>query len=72
MYKKLVFFAALFLTFSVVAASSHNVRGHTTKKGTYIAPHRQTNSNHTQHDNWSSKPNVNPNTGKSGSKKPKN
>ncbi len=47
---------------------SHSVKGHFKKDGTYVQPHRATNPNHTQRDNWSSKPNVNPNTGKPGTK----
>jgi len=53
------------------AASSHNVRGYTKKDGTYVAPHKATNPNKTQRDNWSSKPNANPYTGKQGTKEPK-
>ena len=47
---------------------SHSVKGHVKKNGTYVQPHRATNPNQTQRDNWSSKPNVNPNTGKPGTK----
>ena len=36
-------------------ASSHSVRGHTTKSGTYVAPHHATNPNHTKLDNYSTK-----------------
>ena len=53
------------------AVGSHRVKGYTKSNGTYVAPHRQTNSNRTQRDNWSSKPNVNPYTGKRGTKTPK-
>lgn len=53
------------------AGGSHSVRGHVKKDGTYIQPHRATNPNNTQRDNWSSKPNVNPYTGKQGSKEAK-
>ena len=49
---------------------SHAVSGHTKKNGTYVQPHRATNPNGTQRDNWSSKPNVNPHTGKPGQKEP--
>lgn len=49
---------------------SHHVNGHFKKNGTYVAPHRSTNPNHTQRDNWSSKPNVNPYNGKQGTKEP--
>lgn len=47
---------------------SHSVRGYTTKSGTYVAPHRQTNPNGTRIDNWSTKGNVNPYTGRLGTK----
>jgi hypothetical protein len=50
---------------------SHSVRGHVRKDGTYVQPHRATNQNSTQRDNWSSKPNVNPYTGSPGTKQPK-
>jgi hypothetical protein len=58
----------LLLPIAVQSAGSHGVKGYTKKDGTYVAPHRQTNSNSTQRDNWSSKPNVNPYTGKKGTK----
>lgn len=51
-------------------AGHHYVRGYTTKRGTYAAPHYQTNPNHTKSDNWSTKGNVNPHTGKAGTKNP--
>lgn len=47
---------------------SHAVRGYTTKRGTYVAPHRQTNADHTQRNNYSTKNNVNPSNGKTGTK----
>lgn len=53
------------------SGGSHAVRGHFKKDGTYVQPHRATNQNQTQRDNWSSKPNVNPNTGKPGEKDPR-
>lgn len=52
------------------SGGSHSVSGHVRKDGTYVQPHRATNQNQTQRDNWSSKPNVNPYTGKPGSKEP--
>ena len=47
---------------------SHSVRGYTTKRGTQVAPHRQTNPDHTQRNNYSTKGNVNPSNGKVGTK----
>lgn len=49
---------------------SHSVRGYTTKNGTYVAPHRQTNPDKSKLNNWSTKGNTNPYTGKPGTKKP--
>lgn len=48
--------------------TSHAVNGHFKKDGKYVQPYRATNPNHTQKDNWSSKPNVNPYNGKPGTK----
>lgn len=52
------------------SSSSNSVRGYSKKDGTYVAPHQRTNPNQTQKDNWSSKPNYNPYTGKEGTKEP--
>jgi hypothetical protein len=52
------------------SGSSNSVQGYTKKDGTYVAPHQRTNPNGTQRDNWSSKPNYNPYTGKEGKKEP--
>ena len=56
---------------SSFAVGSHRVRGYTKSNGTYVAPHRQTNPNRTQRDNYSSRPNINPYTGKRGTKTPR-
>ena len=58
------------LSAAAFAARDHAVRGHVTKKGTYVAPTRATNPNSTHRDNYSSKPNINPANGKSGTKEP--
>lgn len=62
---------AMLMSSASFAAGNHPVRGHVTKKGTYVAPHRQTNPNQTQRDNWSSKEKINPYTGKPGKKQPR-
>ena len=59
------------IALSAWSTSSHYVKGYTKKDGTYVAQHRATNPNKTQRDNWSSKPNTNPYTGKQGTKEPK-
>lgn len=60
----------LFLALAAQAASDHPVKGRITKDGTYVAPTRATNPNRTQADNYGSRPNVNPATGKSGTRTP--
>ncbi|HEY1553089.1 MAG TPA: hypothetical protein VGG28_34900 [Kofleriaceae bacterium] len=50
------------------SSHSHSVRSYTRKNGTHVAAHRQTDPNHTQLDNYSTKGNVNPSTGTSGTR----
>lgn len=57
----------------VVPAQAKNtyVRGYVKPStGTYVAPHVRTAPNRTKVDNWTSRPNVNPYTGKPGTKDP--
>ncbi|WP_250623314.1 hypothetical protein [Pinirhizobacter soli] len=51
-------------------SSTHveRVSGYVTRRGTYVAPHVQTTPNHTRLDNFSTKGNFNPYTGKFGTK----
>ena len=58
--------AAALLAAPSMAAESHRVKGYVTKSGTYVAPTRATNPNRTKVDNYSSKPNVNPYSGRVG------
>ena len=51
-------------------SSDTHVQGHMRKNGTYVQPHVRTSPNRTQQDNYTSKPNVNPYTGKDGTKVP--
>ena len=50
------------------ADDTQQVKGYTKKNGTYVAPHRQTNPDHTQRNNYSTRGNVNPYTGKAGTR----
>jgi len=59
---------ALAISAPVFAKGSHAVRGHVTKKGSYVQPHRATNRDSTKANNYSHKGNVNPYTGKKGTK----
>ena len=52
------------------SSGSHYVSGYTTKNGVYVPPHHATNPNDTKLDNWSTKGNVNPYTGKLGTVDP--
>ena len=61
----------LALATALLSAKTTRVRGTVTKKGTYVAPHARTAPNKTQRDNWSSKPNTNPTTGKKGAREPR-
>jgi hypothetical protein len=47
-----------------------SVHGYFRKNGTYVQPHMRTSPNNTKMDNWSTKGNVNPYTGKAGTKSP--
>jgi hypothetical protein len=52
------------------SASDVHVHGYTKKNGTVVQPYTRTHENGTQKDNFSSKGNVNPYTGKVGTKEP--
>ncbi len=64
---RIIAIVSICLTIPAIA-SAGSVKGYTTKKGTYVAPHKRSASNGTQRDNFSSKGNRNPYTGKSGTK----
>ncbi len=51
-------------------SSSHGVNGYTKKDGTHVAPHQQTNPNSTTRDNYGTRGNYNPYTGKTGTRSP--
>jgi len=53
-----------------VIANDHAVKGYVKKDGTYVAPTVAKNPNATKVDNYSSKGNVNPVTGKEGTVDP--
>ena len=54
---------------SSFAAGSHSRKGYVRKDGTYVAPSRATNPDKTRSNNYSHKGNVNPYSGKKGTKK---
>ena len=47
-----------------------HVRSYIRHNGQYVGPHFRTAPNHTKLDNWSTRGNINPYTGKAGTKPP--
>lgn len=71
-----IFAITLIVIFTVVSYSlpfqvdaKTRVKSYTKKSGKYVAPHYRTSPNKVKYDNWSSKGNYNPYTGKKGYKK---
>lgn len=54
-----------------VNPKSERTRNYTKRNGTHVQSYRRTVPNKTQRDNYSSKGNTNPNTGRKGYRKPK-
>lgn len=62
--------AMAFVSSSAFAGKSSSVRGYVKKHGTYVAPHHKTTPDGTKLNNYSTKGNVNPYTGKGGTVDP--
>ncbi|GAB4393887.1 MAG: hypothetical protein Tsb005_14050 [Gammaproteobacteria bacterium] len=64
----------LFCLFSLLlpawATRQTHVNGYIRKNGTYVQPHYRTTPNHSRLDNWSTRGNTNPHTGKAGTRDP--
>jgi hypothetical protein len=59
------------LTFGqLTEARTVRTKGYVRKNGTYVAPHYRTNPDHSKANNWSTRGNVNPYTGKKGTVDP--
>ncbi len=54
------------------SSKSESVGGYTRKDGTYVSPYKRTKANSTDDDNYSTKGNYNPWTGKTGTKSNEN
>lgn len=67
---KKVLIAAVLAAISTSAVAQVHVRGHFRKDGTYVQPHVRSSPNSSRADNWSSKGNVNPYTGQTGTVEP--
>jgi len=72
MKKITLLFLAVILAFvaSTVLAASTSVTGYTKKDGTYVERHKRTQADSSKLNNWSTKGNTNPYTGKKGSGDP--
>jgi hypothetical protein len=68
--KKLIIAAIAVAVVTPAHGRSVSVRGHVTKNGVYVAPHTRSAPNSSRLDNWSTKPNINPTTGKAGTVDP--
>ncbi|GAB6121130.1 hypothetical protein [Dysgonomonas termitidis] len=66
--KRIIFILLLALIAGYLPAQSRYQKGYTKKDGTYVQGHRKTKSNKTNRDNYSTKSNTNPYTGKKGSR----
>ena len=55
-------------SYSYGTRSDHSVSGYTRSNGTYVKPSHATNPDATRNNNYSTKGNVNPYTGKAGTK----
>jgi len=66
---------SLVLTFAFTAVStaeaySYRVRGYTRSSGTYVQPYYKTSPNYTRWDNYSTRGNYNPYSGRYGTRNP--
>ncbi len=67
----LALFLLSFLIVPNISAGQTRVRSSVNRRtGSYTQPHARTSPNRTKADNWSTKGNVNPSTGKKGSRNP--
>lgn len=59
----------IFLLLAGFASADEYVNGYFRSNGKYVQPHFKSNKNHTKQDNFSTYGNINPYTGKKGTKK---
>jgi outer membrane biogenesis lipoprotein LolB len=60
----------LLIACSSAVAKDTRVKGYTKKDGTYVAPHSRTTPDKSKQNNYSTKGNTNPHTGKKGTVAP--
>jgi hypothetical protein len=67
--KTLIAFALILGTCSL-AHADNNVRGHFRGNGTYVQPYHRSSRDNNPNNNWSTRPNINPYTGRQGTQAP--
>lgn len=60
----------MFNLFATLSFADVYVHGYYRQNGTYVQPSHRSSPNSTMYDNWSTKGNINPYTGKAGTKNP--
>jgi hypothetical protein len=70
MKKLLLIFSFLLIAFLGYSQTPKTTKGYVKKNGTYVAPAYKTKPNKTKADNYSTKGNTNPFTGKKGTVNP--
>jgi hypothetical protein len=69
--KKLILLTiAIFAMYFAFSQSKTWVNGYRKSNGTYVEGHYRSSANSTNHDNWSTKGNINPNTSSKGYRAP--
>lgn len=68
--KQAIFLIIFCAISSLTFANTVDVKGYYKKDGTYVQPHHRTSPDNDKSDNWSTKGNINPCTGKKGTKNP--
>jgi hypothetical protein len=68
-HMKYIFTLILVLVFAASGVAQVRVRTHTRQSGKTVASHQRTKPNKTQRDNYSTKGNRNPHTGKMGTRR---
>ncbi len=61
----------LFLGVATFVDAQTRVRGYYRNNGAYVAPHYRSSSDSSSRNNWSTRGNVNPYTGRTGTKTPR-